>query len=325
MKTAVTSNLAAAILGLSQIAMAQPAIAQDAFPAKPIHLVIPFSAGGGSDGLARAIQNVMDTKKLLPVPLVVTNAEGASGAVGTRQVLKADPNGYTILQIHQEMFSSIAMGRVDYSIDDFEPIIQVSEACMFMAVPKDSPVKSFGDFVATVKKEGKKFKQGDEIGGVTHFPSAELMKLLGTQWAIVPVGSTAKRFVSLKGGFTDMALMSPLWIKRGKGDLHPVAMMSPERSDIAPDLPTAKELGYPISSCINRRYWAPKGTPADRIDVIADAIEKAANSDVVREYLSRTGEDLRILRGDPLKQRVAAEMKSFHDVVDIVKGTASSK
>src|SRR3546814_527956 len=122
MKTAVTSNLAAAILGLSQIAMAQPAIAQDAFPAKPIHLVIPFSAGGGSDGLARAIQNVMDTKKLLPVPLVVTNAEGASGAVGTRQVLKADPNGYTILQIHQEMFSSIAMGRVDYSIDDFEPI-----------------------------------------------------------------------------------------------------------------------------------------------------------------------------------------------------------
>jgi len=325
MKKAVTSSLAAAVLGLTQMAAAQHAIAQDAFPGKPVHLVVPFSAGGGSDGLARAIQNVIETDKLLPVPLVITNAEGASGAVGTRQVLKADPDGYTILQIHQEMFSSMAMGRVDYSIDDFEPVIQVSEACMFMAVPKKSPVQDFEGFVAAVKKEGRGFKQADEIGGVTHFPSAELMKLLGTQWSIVPVGSTAKRFVSLKGGFTDMALMSPLWIKRGEADLRPLAMMSPERSAIAPDLPTAKELGYPISSCINRRYWAPKGTPAERIDVIADAIEKAAHSKGVGDYLSRTGEELKIVRGDALKQRVAAEFKSFEDVVDIVKGTSASK
>src|SRR5690606_3806858 len=81
MKKTVTSGLAAVMLGLAQIVGASHAIAQDAFPDKPVHLVIPFSAGGGSDGLARAIQNVIETDKLLPVPLVITNAEGASGAV----------------------------------------------------------------------------------------------------------------------------------------------------------------------------------------------------------------------------------------------------
>ena len=89
------------------VGLSTTATAQEVFPKKPIRLVVPFSAGGGSDGLARAIQAVIESEKLLPTPIVVTNAEGAGGAVGSRQVLRADPDGHTILQIHQEMLKPV--------------------------------------------------------------------------------------------------------------------------------------------------------------------------------------------------------------------------
>ncbi|GGE71397.1 Bug family tripartite tricarboxylate transporter substrate binding protein [Paenalcaligenes hominis] len=309
-----------AILTSLAVMLSLPVAAQDAFPKKPIRLVVPFEAGGGSDGLARAIQSEIESQKLLPVPFVVTNATGAGGAVGSRQVLRATPDGYTILQIHQELFAAAALGRVDYTPLDFEPVIQVSEACLFMAVAADSPLNSFDDFLKKVKTDGANFRQGDEIGGATHFPSVRLMNLIDTEWVVVPTGATSKRFTALKGGFADMALMSPLWIERSGGEVRPLAVLGEERYEQVPDLPTAKELGYDVKSCLNRRYWAPKGTPEQNIAVLADAIEAAANSERVRSYLDRSGEKLKIVRGEQLKQEIAAEYEDFIEVADAVKG-----
>lgn len=317
------STLLAALTGLA-LSLNLPVSAQEVFPKKPIRLVVPFGAGGGSDGLARAIQSVVESEKLLPTPIVVTNAEGAGGAVGSRQVLRADPDGHTILQIHQELFAAAALGRVNYTPLDFEPVIQVSEACLFIAVPEDSPLKTFDDFVTRVKESGSDFRQGDDIGGATHFPSVQLMNKLGTEWVIVPTGATSKRFTSLKGGFTDMALMSPLWLQRGGDDLRALAVLGNERYDLAPDLPTAKELGYDVNACLNRRYWAPKGTPQQNIDILADAIETAANSDQVRGYLEKSGEKLKIVRGEQLKKEIEIEYQSFVDVANIVKGEVAN-
>lgn len=317
-------TLLAALTGLA-LSLNLPVAAQEVFPKKPIRLVVPFGAGGGSDGLARAIQSEIESQKLLPTPVVVTNATGAGGAVGSRQVLSADPDGHTILQIHQELFAASALGRVNYTPLDFEPVIQVSEACLFVAVPSDSPLKNFDDFLTKVKESGADFRQGDDIGGATHFPSVQLMNLIGTEWVIVPAGATSKRFTSLKGGFTDMALMSPLWLQRGGGELRALAVLGEKRYEQAPDLPTAKELGYDVKACLNRRYWAPKGTPAQNITILADAIETAANSEQVQSYLERSGEDLKIVRGEQLKKDIAAEYESFVKVADVVKGEEAVK
>src|SRR5690606_31086041 len=89
---------------------AQPALAE--YPVKPIRLVIPFGAGGGDDGLARIVQTVAREQGILPMPLVVANITGAGGAVGARQVKNARPDGYTLLQIHEEMFAASAIGRL---------------------------------------------------------------------------------------------------------------------------------------------------------------------------------------------------------------------
>ncbi|MCB8840538.1 tripartite tricarboxylate transporter substrate binding protein [Aurantimonas sp. VKM B-3413] len=317
MKT-IAAALIAAVTGLSAATM--PAWAQ--FPEKPIKIVVPFSAGGGSDGLARAVQAAIEKHDILPVPVVVVNADGAAGTVGTRQVLQAEPDGYTILQIHQEMFAASAIGRVEYKPSDLEPIVQASQSCTFLAVPKDSQFNSLKDLLDYSKAHPGKLKQADDIGSATHFPSAQLMSQAGTQWTIVPTGGTSKRFAALKGGFADMALMSAPWLTRGKDDLKPLAAFGSQRFAEAPDLPTAQELGYDVDACLKRRYWAPKGTPEDRIKMLADAIAAAVETEEVRGYLDNNGEQPTVLEGAALKEAIQKDYQSYVDVVDVVKKTS---
>lgn len=313
----VTNALIGAIVGL-----AGTAAAHAEFPEKPIRLVIPFGAGGGSDGLARAVQAAIEKNDLLPVPLVVVNAEGAAGTVGSRQVLDAEPDGYTILQIHQEMFAVSAVGRVEYTPDDFEPIIQATQGCMYLAVPANSEFTSLEELIAHAKENPGALKQADDIGGVTHFPSAQLMRQADAEWTIVPTGATSARFAALKGGFADMALMSAPWLDRGKEDLRALAALTEKRFDTAPDLQTAKELGYDVTSCLVRRYWAPADTPQENIDILADAIEAAVQTDEVQQYIAESNEETLLLRGEELREAIEADYQSFVDVADVVRGSA---
>jgi len=315
MKKITTMLLAS--LALSTASMGY---ATEGYPSKPIRLIVPFGAGGGTDGLARIIQLSIEKNDLLSVPIVVVNSEGAGGAIGTRQLLSADPDGYTILQIHQEMFAASAIQRVNYTPEDFEPVIQVSEVCMFVAVNEDSPYTNLEDMFSDIRENPGDFRQADDIGGATHFPSAQLMKEGGVKWPIVPTGATSARFSSLQGEFTDMALMSPLWLERAAGKIRPLAVLGQERYDFAPDVPTAKEQGYDVTACLNRRYWAPAGTPEENIEVLADAIEAAANSEEVKNYLAESGEVLKIVRGEELRSLIDEEYATFVELADIVKG-----
>ena len=318
MRTLIAAAVAATFgLGLA----AHPALAD--YPDKPIKLIVPFGAGGGTDGLARAVQAAIDKHDLLPVPFVVVNATGAAGTVGSRQVLTAEPDGYTLLQIHQEMFAVSALGRVEYGPSDFEPVIQASESCLFVAVPIESDFKTLDDLMTYAKANPGKIKQADDIGSSTHFPSAQLMDLGGTEWAIVPTGGASMRFASMKGGFTDMALMSAPWLTKGKNDLRPLAALGSERFEAAPDLATAKEQGYDVEGCLRRRYWAPKGTPSDRVAYLADVLGKALQTEEVQAYLAQNSEDLKLLTGAELQAAIDADYQSYLDVVDLVKKTSA--
>ncbi|ETX13029.1 hypothetical protein OCH239_14780 [Roseivivax halodurans JCM 10272] len=308
------------ILTTAALLAAASAPAYADFPEKPVRLIVPFGAGGGTDSLARAVQAAIDKHDLLSQPLVVVNADGAAGTIGTRQALTAEPDGYTILQIHQEMFSVSAAGRVDYTPADFEPILQATSSCTFVAVPKESDMQTFDDLVARAK-EGN-LKQADAIASATHFPSAQLMEAIGARWTIVPTGGTSARFASLEGGFSDFALLSTPWVERGSEDLRALAIAGPDRFETLPDVPTLHELGYDVEACLLRRYWAPEGTPEDVVATLADAIEAALNTEEVQEQIDASGETLAILRGDELQQKIDEEYQSFVDIADVVRGTS---
>lgn len=315
LKKAIGSLMCAAML----FALAGPAVA--AFPEKPIKLIIPFRAGGGSDGLARRIQVAVEKYKLLPQPLVVVNMEGAGGTIATRHVKDAKPDGYTIMQIHQEMFAVAATGRVEFGPEAFEPIIQTTRSCLYLAVGGDSPFKTFADLVAYGTANPNKLKMGDIIGGVSHFPAVMLMSATGAKFGIVQIGGTAKRFAAIKGGHTQLSFFSPGWIRRGGDQLRGLLWLGPERHPAAPNMPTALELGYNVSACLNRRYWAPKGTPADRVRFIADAFEKAVRTPELVDYHKKRMSEIVVRRGEQLITDVKEEYAKFIAASSLVKAS----
>lgn len=314
-----------AIAAAFATAFAAGSAAFAAYPEKPIKLVIPYRAGGGSDSLARTIQKVIEENKLLPVPLVVTNIDGAAGAVAARQVKDAEPDGYTFLQMHNGMLALAATGRLGFRPDAFTPVAQTTQACIYLAAPASMPWNSFEDFVKDARANPHKFKTADAVGDITHFTWVQLMKATGTDIGIVQAGGTAKRFASMKGGHTQLAFMSPGWIARGGDQLKSLLWLGPQRPSAAPDLPTAKEKGIDVVSCLNRRFWAPKGTPADRVAYFANALKKVMESETLKAYHAKQLADIRFRTGADLAKDIADEMAGYDAAAPAVKAAMGAK
>ena len=178
------------------------------------------------------------------------------------------PDGYTFLQMHNGMLALAATGRLGFEPSALTAVAQTTQSCLYLAVPA-SGAKTFEDLVAQAKSNPNKLKVADTIGGVSHFPWVQLMNATGAKLGVVQTGGTSKRFASMKGGHTNAAFMSPGWIARGGSDIRGVLWLGPKRHSAAPDMPTANEKGYDVTACLNRRFWAPNGTPADRVAYFA--------------------------------------------------------
>lgn len=290
------------------------------YPEKPIKLVIPYKAGGGSDALARTIQAAIEKHDLMPQPLVVVNTDGAAGVVGARSVKDAKPDGYTFLQMHNEMFALAATGRLGFDpLEAYEPVAQTTQSCLYLAVPASSPYKIFDELVEGAKAQPGKLKLADIIGGLTHFASITMMDKLGIEYGIVQTGGTSARFASLKGGHTDMAFMSPGWIERGGDELRGLLWMGPTKPDFAGDMPTAAELDLGVEACLNRRFWAPAGTPQERVDYFAGVLEKVMQTPELEAYHEKRLSDIRFREGEELEAEIEAELASVRAGAEAVK------
>ncbi len=311
----ITALLALPILFAGSAAFAE-------YPEKPIKLILPYRAGGGTDGLARTIQAAIEKHKLMTQPLVVVNVTGAGGAVGARRVKDADPDGYTFLQMHNEMFALAATGRLGFDpATAYEPVAQTTQSCLYLAVPAKSQLKTFDDMTAYAKANPGQLKLADIIGGISHFPAAMMMDRLGIKFGVVHTGGTSKRFASMKGGHTDMAFMSPGWIKRAGDELRGLLWMGSALPAAAKGMPTAKERGLDIEACLNRRFWAPAGTSPDHVAYFAGVLEKVMRTPELIEYHKQRLSTIRVRTGAQLKQDIAAEMKSFESVAGTVKAS----
>lgn len=308
-----------AALAVTGIACA-PAAAQSDYPEKPIKLVIPYRAGGGSDSLARMIESAIKKYDLMPEPLVVVNVDGAGGAVGARRVKDAEPDGYTFLQMHNEIFALGAIGRLGFQpLDAFEPVAQTTEACLYLAVPANSDFKTFDDIVAYAKDHPGKLKLADIVGGISHFTAVSIMNKYGIDFGVVQTGGTSARFASLKGGHTDMAFMSPGWIQRGGDELRGVLWMGDTQPEGAKDMPTAKSLGIDAVGCLKRRFWAPAGTPQDRVDYFADVLRKVMETPELKAYHEKQMSQIRFEAGDELLKDIEAEKAQFDQAAENVR------
>lgn len=268
------------------------ALAQ-AYPTKPVTLVVPFAAGGPTDVPARLIGNAMS--KTLGQPVVVENKLGAGGTIAANYVAKAAPDGYTFLIHHNGMGTAPALYRkLPYNpLTDFEYVSQVMDVPMTLIGRKDMPARDFKELIAHLKANGEKVNVAHAgLGAVSHLCSMMLRQAVGADATTIPYSGTAPAMNALLGGQVDLlcdqTTSTTPHIKAGTVKLYGVTTAS--RIKTMPDVPTLAEQGLPgFQMVVWHGVYAPKGTPKAAIEKFGNALRVALKDPAVVAKLTELG------------------------------------
>lgn len=253
------------LLGVFALLAASVAAAQD-FPSKPIRVVVPFPPGGNSDALARIVG--AELAKPLGQQIVVENRAGAGGTIAAASVAKAAPDGYTLFlnTAGTHGIATTLYPNLQYdAIRDFAPITNVAAAPLLFLVGAQSPYRTLGELIAAAKANPKSLPFGSAgMGSSGHMATEMFLTMAGLEMVHVPYKGGHLAAVDLMAGLVHLVLdqipASLPQIKAGK--MRAVAISTPRRSELLPDVPTAAEAGVPG---YNAQSWfglvAPAGTP----------------------------------------------------------------
>ena len=310
-------SLCAAALGL---AAATGALAQAAYPAKPIRLIVPFPPGGGTDMIARTVaQKVADTNKW---NVIVDNRPGAGGNLGVDAAAKAAPDGYTLVM---GQTSNLAINPSLYSklpydpLKDLVPVALVSSAPIVMAAPANTPYKTFADLVAAAKAKPDGITLGYSGNGtVAHLAGEQAENAAGIKLRHIPYKGASQAMTDLVGGNIDlyMSAVPTLLGQVRNGKLRPIVVTSLKRSAQLPDTPTLAESGYKDFEAIS---WygvlAPAGTPDAIVQQLNKAINEALKQPDVAEKLRSEGGDVLGGTSQKFDQLLRAEVPRWGKIV----------
>ncbi|MDB5744698.1 MAG: Extra-cytoplasmic solute receptor family protein 92 [Polaromonas sp.] len=268
-------------LGLAAAAWLVPftAAANTAWPTAPVTFVAPFSAGGGGDTLTRLYAQQLNLA--LNVPVIVDNKPGAGGNIGTSFVAKAAPDGQTVVfgTMGTMGTNHFLYKRTGYSINDFEPVALFGTTGLALVVAKDSPFKNVAELIAFGKKNpGQLSCASGGNGTVSHLACAMLQQQAGIDVAHIPYKASSTAIIDVLSQrvsfFIDVTPVLTPQIKAGT--LRALAVTMKKRLPAFPEVPTLAESGladYEMFSWDG--MFAPKGTPADRLDRLHDAVQSA--------------------------------------------------
>ncbi|MDM0115472.1 tripartite tricarboxylate transporter substrate binding protein [Variovorax sp. J22R133] len=292
MKTLVQNLRRRAVLGLlpaAALLAAGPTLAQaQAFPNKPIELVVPFQAGGGTDALARAFAEA--THKHMPQSVIIVNKPGASGAIGWQDVVNAKPDGYRLAVLTVEVTTLPHMGLAKFTYDDFAPIARLNADQAAITVRADAPWNTVEEFLAAAKKDSGKISMGNAgNGSIWHLAAAALEDKTNVKFNHTPFQGAAPAVLALMGGHIDAVAVSPAevttYVQAGK--LKTLAVMANQRVAGFEKVPTLKERGIDLVIGTWRGIAAPKNTPPEVIAYLKDVTKKASDEPAFREVLAK--------------------------------------
>jgi len=310
----------AAILTLSLPLCASQAFAQ-AYPNKPIRLVVPFPPGGPTDTAARIIGQKMG--ETMHQPVVVDNRPGASGTIGAENVAKSTPDGYTLLVLATPtLLAPHLINRKGYDIfKDLSPIGSAYDLPIVMVVnPQALPdVKNLQDYIAHAKAKPGAMNYTSAGNGSFGHLSTELLKSLGHfDVQHVPYKGSAPAMSDLLAGqvpmmFSDMIAALP-HIKAGK--LRPIAVGSSKRVSFTPDVKTVAEQGFPgFDATAWGGLLAPAGTPKEIVDRLSAALKAALADPVVQDKMLKAGTVASYQAPDQMAERMRDDYKKWGKVI----------
>lgn len=273
------------------------AIAQGAFPDKPVKLVVPFPPGGTSDITGRILAEALG--KELGQPVVVENKGGAGGTIGARAVAEAKPDGYTILlgtSSTNGTNSAVYKNLTFDAVKSFTPITRIVTVPGVLSVTSGFPAKNYADFYKLAKDAPGKFSYASSgNGGATHMAMEYYKSLSGLRIVHVPYRGTGPALNDVIGGQVDMIFdtLASSYPHIKSGALIPMAVASPRRAGELPDVPTFAETGL---KSFNEGFWngvlAPAGLPPEVLKTLHGAIVRALRTPAVKERYAATGAEV---------------------------------
>jgi len=284
----------ALVAGGASLAATRRARAQQWSPTRPVKLIVPYPAGGPTDAIGRIVAN--ELRKRLDQNVVVENPSGASGAIGTRAVARAEPDGHTIVfgnnQTHgNNMFLLKAPGYD--AVKDFAPLAGVGAFEHVFVVKNALPVRTMGELIELARRDPGKLNYGSTgIGSGSHLATELFMARTGTKMTHVPFRGAAPLVQELIAGNIDLSnstLPSVLGQIQG-GLIRAVGLASPQRNPVLPDLPTLREQGIAGADAESwAAFFAPAATPQPALDRLSREILALLASSEAKAAITKLG------------------------------------
>jgi tripartite-type tricarboxylate transporter receptor subunit TctC len=311
-------NLVLVLAALAALGAASPAVAQDAFPARPIRLVVSFPPGGGVDAVARLFADKMSP--MLGQPVVVENRGGASGSIAGKQVAAANPDGYTVLVASNSMLVAQAMNPTA-GLDTARELIGIAstapQAVIVVARP-DLPAASLKDLVALARVQ--KLNYGSPgVGSVPHLVIEHLFTAIEkARMEHIPFQGAAQAMTAVVGGQIELAVatLPPAVALVTAGKLKGIAVTTPARAAALPDVRTTAEAGYPnVTVTVWNGFFVPAKTPKAIADKLGETILAVAAMPEIKQKLAQLGFEPTSVAGEQFQRDVVDELKTWAEIV----------
>ena len=301
----------------STIAFSGAASAQ-AYPSRPIRVIVPFAPGGSTDVIARAMSESLARE--LGQPVVVDNKAGAGGAIGIQELMRASPDGHTIAIVSPSNTAAVPAvnPKIGYNpINDLTPIMYAAAVPWLIAVNPSFPARTYKEFVAELKsKPGRYSYASSGVGGVLHLNMEVFKSLTGTFITHIPYRGAGPAVADVMSGQVAIAVDSPTSIPAIRdGRLIPIVVASTERMKEHPNMPTFAEVGLPsLNRMSHFGYVGPKGMPRPAVDRLNAAMRKVLQEPAMRTRMDLAGAT--VIASTP--EAWGAEIKGLYEMLQKV-------
>jgi tripartite-type tricarboxylate transporter receptor subunit TctC len=264
-----------------------------AYPSRPMTMIVPFAAGGGQDVIGRIVAQRMS--EVLGQQIVVENVGGAGGVTGSKRVAEAPPNGYTmgIGSVGTHAHNQTLYKKPHYDVAaDFVPVALIAETPVVLATRKDLPPNTFAEFVAYAKANQAKMQFGSPgAGSSSHIACVVLNHSIGVEPTHVPYRGGALAMQDLTGGRIDYQCDQIIGAKPqiDGGAIKGIAILTRERSPVLPNLPTALEQGFDVQTYAWTALFLPKRAPDTIVQTLNNAVVQALHTPAVRARILELG------------------------------------
>lgn len=312
---AVTAALLASVV-------VAPAMAQG-YPNKPIELILPAASGGTTDTAVRLMAGRW--QEFLGQPIVVVNVPGAGGAIGANRVAKAKPDGYTLMGAFDSLLVALpfVQKNVEYDLDSFDYLTGFGLGAVYFSVRSETPYRTMREFIDEARRaDGKMNYASYGVGVITHFAAERLWNLTGVRMGYAPYKSSPESVFALMAGTVDLAVTAGAGPAGKNPKVRILAVAGDQRRPDYPEVPTLRELGYPVSLDFISGVLAPKGLPLEVRAKLLDAFKKAHDKygDQFRQELIGKADLMYVtMPGDEMQRKWKERQTWFREVAPGMK------